>query len=331
MINKIYAHIKKYIKENYFFLITLIVLYFVLTFPLPYFIYNGGGLINVGNRVVVGKNKQQQNLNMCYVNQLRGNVATYLFSYIIPGWDLEKIEDTEYDFEEELYRNKILLQESIQNAIRNAFDVSNKEYEITGEKVFVTYIFDRADTNLKVGDQILKLNDNIIHNADELRNLIGTFEVGDNVTFEVLYKEKKQVRSAKVIEIEDKKLTGIGIVTNYSIETDPTVTVNFKSNEAGPSGGLMLALSIYGKLNDDVRYYHKKICGTGTIDQEGNVGEIGGVKYKLKGSVKNGCDIFLSPAGNFKEVKKEKEKNNYNIEIYEAKTFEDTVNYLLNK
>ena len=134
-----------------------------------------------------------------------------------------------------------------------------------------------------------------------------------------------------IINIDNEKKIGVGITINYIIETDPKVDVKFKNNEAGPSGGLMMTIGIYDKLTNSNLSKNKKICGTGTIDIDGNVGEIGGVKYKLRGAVDNGCDIFLAPTDNFKEVKKEKEKNKYNIEIYEAKTFTDTIKYLKSK
>lgn len=331
MFSKIYAYLKKFIKENYKFLIFVIVLYFIFTFPLPYSIYNGGGIINLSDRIEVEDSKNEPNVNMCYVNQMKGNVATFLLSYVIPHWDLTKIEDENYDFEEELYRNKVLLQESIDNATINAFKISNKEYTITGQKVFVSYVFEEANTDLEVGDQIIKLNEKIIHNADEYRNTIKEMEVGDTVSIEVLHKDKKEIRTAEIIDYENEKITGISVVTNYNIKTDPEVNVNFKANESGPSGGLMLGLGIYEKINNITLYDGKKICGTGTIDLEGNIGEIGGVKYKLKGAVDSNCDIFLAPSENFSEVKKEKQKNKYKIEIYEAKTLQDTIKYLSDK
>lgn len=331
MINKVYVNVKSFIKENYKFLLSIIIMYLILTFPLPYYVYNGGGIINIEDRIIVEDSSKKQNLNMCYVNQLRGNIATFLTSYIIPGWDLEKIDDKEYDFEEELYRNKILLDESINNATINAFKVSNKEYSIKSEKVYVSYILEDAKTTLEVGDQILKVNDNIIHNMQEYKELVNNSEIGTIFEIEVLAKEKKEVRTAEIVNIKEQKLTGIAVTLNYDIKTNPKVSVKFKGNEAGPSGGLMLSLGIYEKINDVTLYKGKKICGTGTIDIEGNIGEIGGVKYKLKGAVKNDCDIFLAPSANFDEVKKEKENNKYNIEIYEAKTLEETINYLINK
>jgi len=331
MINKVYVNIKSFIKGNYKFLISIVLMYLILTFPLPYYIYNGGGTINIEDRIVVENSNKKQNLNMCYVNQLRGNLVTFLMSYIISGWDLEKINDEEYDFDEELTRNKILLEESINNATINAFRVSNKEYSITSEKVYVSYILEEANTTLEVGDQILKVNDNIIHNMQEYKDLVNESEIGTIFEIEVLAKNKKEIRKAEVKDINGQKLTGIAVTINYGIKTDPKVSIKFKGNEGGPSGGLMLALGIYEKINNITLYEGKKICGTGTIDSEGNIGEIGGVKYKLKGAIKNDCDIFLAPTDNFEEVKKEKKVNKYNIEIYEAKSLNDTINYLITK
>lgn len=331
MINKIYVNFKKFIKENYKFLIFVVVLYIIFTFPVKYSVYNGGGTINLNNRIEIENSTKNSNINMCYVNQMRGNVATFLLSYIIPHWDLVKIEDEDYNFEEELYRNKVLLQESIDNATINAYKLSNKKYTITGEKVFVSNVLNEANTDLEVGDQIIKANNKIVHNTDEYRNIIKSLEVGNTISIEVLHKNKKEIRTAQIINYNDTKISGITVVTNYGIKTDPNININFKSNESGPSGGLMLSLGIYEKLNNINLYNNKKICGTGTIDINGNIGEIGGVKYKLKGAVDNKCDIFLAPSDNFQEVKKEKEKNKYKIEIYEAKTFEETINFLRTK
>lgn len=327
--NKLYVKIKNFIKDNFVFLLYLFIIYIVLTFPLPYYIYSGGGILEINDRINIDGKDSDQDINLCYVNQLKGNVGTFLLSYVIPHWDLEKIIDEEYDYEEELYRNKVLLEESINNATINAYKKAGIEYNILGEKVLVTYVFDQAKTDLEVGDQIIKVNDNIIHNMDEFKNIIIENELGTELNIEVMSKEEKKIRTAKVIDIEGEKKTGIGIITNYVLETNPNVEISFKGNEAGPSGGLMLTVAIYDRLTDSNISKNKKICGTGTIDSEGNVGEIGGVKYKLRGAVDSDCDIFIAPTDNFDEVKKEKKKNKYDIEIYEAKTFDETIDYLL--
>ena len=91
----------------------------------------------------------------------------------------------------------------------------------------------------------------------------------------------------------------------------------------------MLALAIYDKLVDYDLTNGLKIVGTGTIDFYGNIGQIDGVKYKLKGAVNKGADVFLAPSGkNYKECVELKNKNGYNINIIEVKHFDDAIRSL---
>ena len=92
----------------------------------------------------------------------------------------------------------------------------------------------------------------------------------------------------------------------------------------------MIALSIYNQnIKEDITK-GKNIAGTGTIDLEGNVGEIGGIKHKIIGAVKSGVEIFLIPYENYEEAKKVVEENKYNITIVSVKTFDEALDYLKN-
>ena len=91
----------------------------------------------------------------------------------------------------------------------------------------------------------------------------------------------------------------------------------------------MLSLALYDKLVDEDITKGYKIAGTGTIDKNGNVGEIGGVKYKLKGAVNAKSDIFMVPNGeNYEECIKLKAKYNYDIEIIGVSTFKEAITEL---
>ena len=115
----------------------------------------------------------------------------------------------------------------------------------------------------------------------------------------------------------------------FDIKSDYHVDFNFKSSESGSSGGLMMSLSLYSYLKKQDLTSGKKIVGTGTIDSEGNVGEISGIKYKLIGAVKNKADIFLVPDGdNYKDAMKLKKEKKYDIKIVKVKTFDDALVYL---
>ena len=72
-----------------------------------------------------------------------------------------------------------------------------------------------------------------------------------------------------------------------------------------------------------------KIAGTGTIEEDGTIGAIGGVKYKLLGAVNSHADIFFVPSGNnYKEAVKIKKKRKLKIKIVKVEKAEDAINYL---
>jgi len=70
----------------------------------------------------------------------------------------------------------------------------------------------------------------------------------------------------------------------------------------GPSAGLMFTLGILDKLQPADLTGGKIIAGTGTIDDDGNVGPIGGIPQKLVGAKNAGAQIFLVPKDNCAEA-----------------------------
>ena len=120
------------------------------------------------------------------------------------------------------------------------------------------------------------------------------------------------------------------MITNYEYELDPKIKINFKESEGGSSGGVMMAVSIYNAITEEDITKGLNISGTGTIDINGNVGEIDGVKYKIMGAVKNNMDIVFVPPGNYEEAINTKKENNKDIEIISVETFDDVINYLEN-
>jgi Lon-like protease len=72
----------------------------------------------------------------------------------------------------------------------------------------------------------------------------------------------------------------------------------------GPSAGLMFTLGIIDKLQPADLTGGKVIAGTGTMDDDGNVGPIGGIPQKLVGAKKAGAQIFLVPKDNCAEALK---------------------------
>lgn len=332
MFTKLYEKIKEYIKKEYKFLIIIISLFLLFTIKLPYYIDMPGGIIDISERIKVdNKNTQTGTLNFAYVSELRATIPTYIISKINKDWDILKKEEVLYDYTEEEMKfiDTLSLKEAVSNAEYAAFKLTNEPFKKTNEKIYVTGIFKEAKTNLKIKDQILKINDIEIKTIEDVKK-INKYKPGEKVKITVLNNNKEEIKEAELINYEGKTIIGVSIKETFEIESKHTIDNIYKKRESGPSGGLMMALSIYGNLTNQDLTHGKKIVGTGTIDIEGNVGSIGGVKYKLIGAVNNKADIFLVPNGeNYEEAIKLKQEKKYNIKIIGVSSLKEAINELI--
>lgn len=322
--------IKKYIKDNYLFIISCLLLIFLFNYHLPYYINMPGGTIKVNDRIECKKCSDiNGSLNMLYVTEYEATVPTCLLSLVIPNWDLERISEQQISNEtpEDIYnRNRLMLENSVDNAIYVAYTNSNKEINVKSKKNIV--IATTKNNGLNIGDEVLKINGKEIENIEEIRNIIQNSAVNKKLLFKVLRNNKEEDIQVKVIKQNSKKMIGAVITTDYDYELDPKIKLKFRSSESGSSGGMMLALSIYTKINDQDIIKGRKIAGTGTIDYEGNVGKIDGIKYKIMGAHKDKMDIVLVPKENYKEAISVAEKNHYKLKIVKVETFKDVIDYL---
>lgn len=317
----------KKIKENLIQICIFIILILSFTIELPYYIDKTGGIIDLNSRINY-KDKKDYNgsINMAYVSEIKATPFNMFIAKINDKWDINP-KDKITNNENTKYLNKMSLNEAINNAILVAFKKADKKITKTNSKIYVTYIYDEAKTNLEIEDQIISINNQKISSKQDINEIISN--TSGNVNIEVLNNGKKYIRTADIIELENKKIIGILIGEDYNLKMSPKIDVNFKENEYGPSGGLMMSLAIYSQITDIDIIRGRKIAGTGTIDENGLVGEIDGVKYKLAGAVKNKMNIFIVPLGdNYKTALLEKEKNNYDIEIVGVSNFDEALEYL---
>ena len=329
MFTKIYEKIKKFIKDNYKELIVLLIVFLLFTIELPYSIYTPGGAVNLNERITVEDGYESDgSFNMAYVSMVRGSIPFLLISYVIPDWDIVLADDITAegeDMDEMLERERLYLQESIDAAIINAYQAAGKNVEITGTINEVSYLTEEADTNLEVGDQILRVNGNDINSLKDMQNIIESLDEGEKVSIQIRRDDSELECYAYTYDIEGETKIGVSLLTTYEYVTDPEVSITSK---ASSSGGLMMSLTVYNKLVPEDITGGKKIVGTGTIDINGNVGEIGGVKYKLIGAVKNDADIFMCPEENYEEAIEVAEEKDYDITIISVSTFEEAIKKL---
>ena len=304
MKNKIITNIKNFFdKKTIIYIITLAIFIAIMLIPVDYYITIGGGTMNLDKDIkVTNEKKKDGSINATYLTELKGNVITYLLSYIVPNFEKEKVKNVTYKEETKEnyeFREKMYFNQSINNAIYVAYTNSNKKITTKSSDLYVIYIDEFATTNLKIKDKIIEVDNTKINEASQIKEMISTKNENDEVEIKVQRDNKEIITKTKIKIIDNEKRMGVYILNDYNYEVDPKITFDFSGKQSGPSGGLMLTLSIYNKLNNTDITKGNKICGTGTIDKDGIVGEIGGVKYKVQGAKRKKCDIFLVPKENY--------------------------------
>lgn len=333
MFNKIYDKIKQFLKKNYLFIIGILIGAFLAFYEFPYYISAPGGVIDVSSKIKIeNAYKVDGSFNMAYVTEYKATLPALIIAKINNDWKIQKKADVlgNIETDKDVYiRDHLLLEEANQNAIFYAYRKANREIKLNGTKVYAIYVYEEAKTDLKVGDQIIKINNTSIDNKQTLSKVINGANVGDILDITVINNNKEFRRTAEIIEVDGVKLIGIMLAQISDYELNPNIEIKFDKSESGPSGGLMMSLSIYNYLTKEDITKGKKIAGTGTIDEYGNVGSIGGVEYKIKGAAKAKIKYFLIPAGeNYEEAIKIKNEKKYDMEIVPISTFDDALEYL---
>ena len=306
---------------------------FCIFYEFPFYIYSTGGSINLNERIIEPEDpKYSGSYSMNYVTVIKGKVPTLILALIRSDWDIIKEEEitvpnTSYD--ETLELEKIELQNSLNLAKKVAFTNASIPYEIVNNKCYIYYVDEKANTSLEVLDEILFYDDIPFTELSVLQDYINSFEEGHEFTFKVKDKDgKEEIRKGQSMVVDNRKVIGVSLLTNFEIVSDTEVEIETKASEAGPSGGLMLTLAIYDAINEEDLAKGRTVMGTGTISEDGTVGEIGGVKYKMLGAEKDGADIFFVPEGNYEEAKKVYKEHELSFDLVKVANFSDAINYL---
>ncbi len=93
-------------------------------------------------------------------------------------------------------------------------------------------------------------------------------------------------------EIVGHKGVGVSLNTRYAFPVKVSVDT---TNIGGPSAGLAMTLAILDDLTPGNLTGGSRIAVTGTIDPEGNVGEIGGIEQKAVAARAAGVRLFIVP------------------------------------
>ncbi len=160
-----------------------------------------------------------------------------------------------------------------------------------------------ADGKLRTRDRILRIDGQKITDVDQVAKAVQAAGAGGTATFVVR-------RGARTVRVKvhpktpapgsgthgRKAVVGVQIGTGYDFPFD--VSVRLADDIGGPSAGLMFSLGVYDRLTPGSLTGGTDIAGTGTIDERGRVGPIGGIQQKIVAAADAGAKIFFVPPGN---------------------------------
>jgi len=179
---------------------------------------------------------------------------------------------------------------------------------IVGKGVQVDAILPGSHANglLHSGDIIIGLNGSPIQTTDEL---IAAIKAQTSLAPVHLLVKRGGTEIGLAIPLMPPAVPGGTPMLGIQIETagfnyNPPFPVSIETDKisGGPSAGLIFTLTVYNSLISQDLTGGRRIAGTGTINLDGSVGPIGGVKQKIFAAEAVGATYFLCPADNYADA-----------------------------
>jgi len=157
-----------------------------------------------------------------------------------------------------------------------------------------------AGTALAVGDVIDSVDGTAVTSVQKLTELVRAKPAGTARQVEITRGGQTQtVEVATKAGDDGAPRLGVQVGTSQPHPFKLTIQLD---KIGGPSAGLMFTLGIIDTIKPEDLTGGLVIAGTGTIDDAGNVGPIGGIPQKLVAAKAAGAKVFLTPASNCAEA-----------------------------
>ncbi len=196
------------------------------------------------------------------------------------------------------------------------------EVERYGAEVVTVVPGRPANGRLEVGDVIAAAGGKPVATPDDLVEAMEAVRPGEAVDLTVVRDgERRSVRVGTTAADGDANRAVVGVQIQQAAEFEFPVDVEIDAgNIGGPSAGLAFALQVFDELGPDVTR-GRRVAVTGTLDLDGDVGAVGGMKQKTIGAREAGADLFLVPDANVDETRADAD----GLEVVPVSTFEEAL------
>lgn len=298
---------------------------------LPYLAFSPGPVSDAPDSVVVDgvdTYPPDGELLMLTVVSQGVNIFEALIVGVDPSLDLVRRQAVRREGEtDEQYRNRVLQQMDDSNFRSIAVALDYLGYQLVPFEVVVNDLVEGvpAASVLELGDTIEAIDHVPITSVAEIRTRIDGLDPGDSVDLTIMRGGVESDVTVRLAERTDEPgVPMIGFVPGELLE--PPFPIEISAGDVGgPSAGLMHTLAIIDLLTEGELTKGNVIAGTGTIQLDGSVGNIGGVRQKVVAAQAAGARYMLVPEGNYESALT---ADHDSIEIVPVATLKDAIAFL---
>lgn len=335
-------------KYQWVIAITAVLTYIILYIPVPYFIAAPGQAIELDTIIEVEDGtKESGELMLTSVSMYGASVLTVIYSKFNSYMELipkELILDEDEGQDDYSKRQLQVMDESQEEAIIAAYSYLDLPIDIKNNGVLVMGILPNTPSEdvLEIGDLIISVDDRKITNLEDMLSYFNYKNEHEIVKINYIREKKEYTDEIPLVNLNSgnkqdtgKNRVGLGIYPFEDRVVSTSKVIEFKTNDiGGPSAGLMFTLEIINQISEEDLTKGYKIAGTGTIDVEGNVGQIGSPRLKVKTAYDKGAEIFFVPEDieefdtNELEAKQANKNLKNQMKIVPVSTINEAIEYL---
>jgi PDZ domain-containing protein len=191
------------------------------------------------------------------------------------------------------------------------------------------------DGGVKCNDLITAVNGRAVRTAADFEGVLAPLAPGTTVTLTDHPGSGGPVRRLAVhlgrppaslvaSGFTNRAYLGVAVGTSFKPVLPFPVSVN-AGQIGGPSAGLAFTLAILDSLSNGQLTGGHRVAATGTIDTQGDVGDVGGVQEKTVAVEKAGAQVFFVPKDEYQDAKSEAGKD---LEVVPVTTLNQVLDIL---
>jgi PDZ domain-containing protein len=173
------------------------------------------------------------------------------------------------------------------------------DLEVTTEVVVIDVVAGGpSDGILAPGDVVLAIAGVPVTSGADLAARVQQSRPGDTLTLRIVHAGVERDVDVLLAAINDSGQARIGVLVQTAVDElrlPFEVLLRPGVGIGGPSAGLMVGLTVYDLIAQEDLLAGRRVAGTGTLDVDGRVGDVGGVLEKTVAAIRADYDVLLVP------------------------------------